>query len=82
MKVKLFSHVWLFATPWTAAHRLHGRLLRPWDFPGKSTGVGGQVGNRMGTNLKLFIVYVRQSPKLCLLLHLVFYKGLVFTTEF
>ena len=79
-----FSHVWLCATPWTAAHqtpaslwfsrqehwsglpfpspmhesekwkwsrsvvsdslRLKGlqptRLLRPWDFPGKRTGVG------------------------------------------
>ena len=83
VKVKLLSHVWLLATPWTAAHqaplslgfsrqehwsglpfpspmhesekwkwsrsvvsdpqRPHGlqptRLLRPWDFPGKSTGV-------------------------------------------
>ena len=36
VKVKLFSHVRLFATPWTAA----SRLLHPWDFPGKSTGVG------------------------------------------
>ena len=36
VKVKLLSHVRLW--------RLHGlqptRLLRPWDFPGKSTGVG------------------------------------------
>ena len=31
-----FSHVQLLATPWTAAYQ----LLRPWDFPGKSTGVG------------------------------------------
>ena len=82
--VKLFSGVWLFATPWTVAcqvppslgfsrqehwsglpfpspmhesekwkwsrsvvsdsSRHHGlrptRLLHPWDFPGKSTGVG------------------------------------------
>ena len=30
------SHVQLFATPWTVPTR----LLRPWDFPGKSTGVG------------------------------------------
>ena len=29
-----FSHVWLFATPWTL------RLLCPWDSPGKNTGVG------------------------------------------
>ena len=32
-EVKSLSHVWLFATPWT-------RLLSPWDFPGKSTGMG------------------------------------------
>ena len=36
LKVKLLSRVWLFATPWTVAPR----LLRPWDFPGKNTGVG------------------------------------------
>ena len=36
VKVKLLSRVWLLATPWTAAYR----LLHPWDFPGKSTGVG------------------------------------------
>ena len=30
------SHVWLFATPWTIAHR----LLCPWDSPGRNTGVG------------------------------------------
>ena len=31
-----FSHVWLFATPWTVAHQ----VLCPWDSPGKNTGVG------------------------------------------
>ena len=31
-----WSEVRLFATPWTVAYR----LLHPWDFPGKSTGVG------------------------------------------
>ena len=36
MKVKSLNCVRLFMTPWTAAHR----LLRPWDFPGKSTRVG------------------------------------------
>ena len=36
VKVKLFSCVGLFVTPWTAA----SRLLCPWDFSGKSTGVG------------------------------------------
>ena len=29
-----FSHVRLFATPWTVAH------LCPWDSPGKNTGMG------------------------------------------
>ena len=37
-KVKSLSHVRLPATPWTAAYQ----PLRPWDFPGKSTGVGCQ----------------------------------------
>ena len=36
VKVKSLSRVRLLATPWTAATR----LLHPWDFPGKSTGVG------------------------------------------
>ena len=34
VKVKPLSRVWLLATPW--AHQ----ALRPWDFPGKSTGMG------------------------------------------
>ena len=33
---KSLSRVQIFATPWTVATR----LLCPWDFPGKSTGVG------------------------------------------
>ena len=36
VKVKSLSRVQLLATPWTAA-----RLLCPWDFPGKSTGLRG-----------------------------------------
>ena len=36
VKVKSFSRVRLFATPCTAAYQ----APRPWDFPGKSTGVG------------------------------------------
>ena len=36
-KVKLLSRVWLFATPWAVACT---RLLHPWDFLGKSAGVG------------------------------------------
>ena len=34
--VQLLNRVQLFATPWMQPTR----LLRPWDFPGKSTGVG------------------------------------------
>ena len=37
VKVKSLSHAWLFATPWIVAWT---KLLRPWDFQGKSTGVG------------------------------------------
>ena len=36
VKVKLLSRARLLATPWTAAHQ----APRPWNFPGKSTGVG------------------------------------------
>ena len=36
-KIKSLSRVRLFATPWTVACT---RLLCPWDFLGKSTGVG------------------------------------------
>ena len=36
-KVKSLSHVQLFATPWTVACT---KLLCPWDFLGKNTGVG------------------------------------------
>ena len=37
VKVKSFSRVRLFATPWAVPCT---RLLRSWDFLGKSTGVG------------------------------------------
>ena len=36
-EVKSLSRARLFATPWTVACTT---LLRPWNFPGKSTGVG------------------------------------------
>ena len=36
MKVKSLSRIRLLATPWTAAYK----APPPWDFPGKSTGVG------------------------------------------
>ena len=45
VKVESVSHVRFFATQWTAAYR----LFRPWDFPGKSTGVG--CHRRVGGNL-------------------------------
>ena len=32
----VLSHVWFIVAPWTVACQ----LLCPWDFPGKSTGVG------------------------------------------
>ena len=37
VKGKSLSRVQLFTTPWTAAYQAP---LCPWDFPGKSTGVG------------------------------------------
>ena len=37
VKVKSLSRARLFATPWIVACT---KLLRPWDFQGKSTGVG------------------------------------------
>ena len=36
VKVKSLSRSWLFATPWIVACT---KLLHPWDFQGKSTGV-------------------------------------------
>ena len=38
VNVKSLSRVWLFETPWTVAYQ----APHPWDFPGKSTGVGHQ----------------------------------------
>ena len=37
VKVKSLSRAWLFATPWIVACT---KLLCPWDFQGKNTGVG------------------------------------------
>ena len=37
MSAKLLSRVRLLVTPWTVTCT---KLLSPWDFPGKSTGVG------------------------------------------
>ena len=48
--VKSLSHVRLFATPCTVVYQ----ALRPWDFPGKNTGVG--------CHFLLQILYI-ESPK-------------------
>ena len=56
------SHVRLFVTPWTDCI-LPARVLHPWDFPGKSTGVGCQF-------LLLGIFPIQESnPHLLPLLH-------------
>ena len=34
--MKLLSRVWLFVIPWT----MPTKLLHPWNFPGKNTGMG------------------------------------------
>ena len=36
MRAQLLCGVWLFVTPWT----IPSRLLCPWNFPGKNSGVG------------------------------------------
>ena len=41
-RVCVFSHfrrIWLFVIPWTVAHQ----APRPWNFPGKNTGVGSHA---------------------------------------
>ena len=50
VKVKSLSRVRLLVTPWTTAHQ----ALHPWDFPGKSTGVGCHCLLRMSLQIKLF----------------------------
>ena len=49
------SHVQLFETLWTVAHR----LLCLWDFPGKNTGVG--------CHFLLQGIFLTQRLNLCLL---------------
>ena len=46
VKVKSLSHVWLLATPWTAAYQAPPSM----GFPGKSTGVGRQCLLRLLKN--------------------------------
>ena len=61
--VQLFSHFQLFATPWTVP----ARLLCPWNFPGKSTGVGchfllQRIIPAQGSNLCFLHWQVDSSP--------------------
>ena len=65
--MKLLSRVWLFATPWTVACR----LLCPWGFPGKNTGVDShfllqgfltQESNRVScTSGRLFTIWATRE---------------------
>ena len=43
-EVKLLSHVRFFTAPWTVPTR----LLGPWEFPGKGTGVGCHIRLQCG----------------------------------
>ena len=45
-EVKSLSRVRLLATLWTTAHQ----ALRPWDSPGKNTGVGCHLKNKKQKN--------------------------------
>ena len=67
VKVKLLSRVRLLATSWTAAHQ----LLRPWDFPGKSTGVGCHCLLRYCsyTWLNRFAVYIITNQRHFRIIH-------------
>ena len=55
--VGMLSHVWFwfFVTPWSVPIR----LLCPWDFPGKNTGVG--------CHFLLHRIFLTQGLNLCLL---------------
>ena len=62
-KVKSLSGVQLFVTPWTVACT---RLLHPWDFLGKSTGVGCHLllqGIFPTQRLNPGLLHCRQTPR-------------------
>ena len=66
--VKSFSYVQLFVTPWTVVYR----LLHPWGFPGKNTGVGCHfllhIYKYIHIYLYLVWVFYFVLVKLCVLL--------------
>ena len=53
---RMSSLVWLFVTLWTI-----GRLLCPWDSPGKNTGVGCMPSSRGSSRLRDW-THVSMSP--------------------
>ena len=57
VKGKSLSRVRLFSTPWTAAYQ-----APPWDFPGKSTGVGAIAFSKELSNSTAFS-FLEQSHK-------------------
>ena len=64
MKVKSLSRVWPFETPWLQPTR----LLCPWDFPGKSTGVGchcllHHISLNIFKSISLHFCWLEQAPK-------------------
>ena len=59
--VLVLSHVWLFVTSWTVP----SRLLCPWNFPGKNTGVLDNPG--VGCHFLLQGLFPTQGMNPCLL---------------
>ena len=54
VKVKLLSLHRLFETPWTAAHQ-----APPWDFPGKSAGVGCLILSKNESHWGLLALWMK-----------------------
>ena len=75
VKVKSLSHVRLRATPWTAAYQ-----APPWDFPGKSTGVGSHCLLALG-NWKSFCFLLQVLAKTQKVACHVYYSTSCFTSD-